>query len=108
MKEHSKHRVEKVNDKAAMEQVGKIRREVFVVEQQVDESLEYEHEDESTHFLAYIDDKPVGTARWRSTAKGIKLERFAVSADARNLGIGSRLVEAIWKDLPKGKKVYLH
>lgn len=98
----------KAEDPASMEEVWRIRREVFVVEQQVDESLEYDHEEESIHFLAWMDDIPVGTARWRTTEKGIKLERFAVRAEARNQGIGSLLVETVWKDLPPGKKVYLH
>ncbi len=91
-----------------MEHVWAIRKEVFVNEQNVDESLEFDHEEESTHFLCFVDGKPVGTARWRDSGKGIKLERFAVKKEFRKRGIGAVLVEAVLKDIPEGKRVYLH
>lgn len=91
-----------------MEHVWAIRKEVFVKEQNVDESLEFDHEEESTHFLCLVDGKPVGTARWRDSGKGIKLERFAVKKEFRNRGIGAALLEAVLKDIPEGKRVYLH
>ncbi|HMV41302.1 MAG TPA: GNAT family N-acetyltransferase [Leptospiraceae bacterium] len=71
-----------------------IRKKVFVEEQKVLLSEEYdEFEDESIHILAYYQDSPVGTARMRKTDKGIKLERFSVLRDYRKLGIGSALVK---------------
>lgn len=86
-----------------------IRREVFVVGQKVDPSLEYEFEVESHHYLLILDDEPVATARWRETAKGIKLERFATLAPHRGKGYGSRLLNSIMEDvLPARKKIYLH
>src|SRR5690349_4368223 len=99
--ESANRKVIKVQDPSLMERGWAIRHEVFVVEQEVDERLEYEHEEESTHFLAWYGDEPVGTARWRSTEKGVKLERFAVNREARNMGIGALLIEAVWNDLPK-------
>ncbi len=57
---------------------------VFVVEQEVDAAEEYdEFDDSSVHFLTKMDGSPVGTARWRFTANGVKLERFAVRKEAR-------------------------
>ncbi len=98
----------KISEPSQMELAWKIRKKVFVEEQQVDESMEWENEEESTHFLAYIDEQAVGTARWRDSGKGIKLERFAVLADFRNHGVGGALVEAVLNDVPKQKRIYLH
>ena len=62
-----------------------IRKNVFVDEQKVSEDIEWdEFEYEAHHVLAFIEDKPVGTARWRKTQKGIKLERFAVLPEFRS------------------------
>lgn len=101
-------RVNKVKDPTDMQIVWEIRKEVFVVEQQVDESMEFDHEEESIHFLCYWENLPVGTARWRESGKGIKLERFAVKQDYRNKGIGAVLLRAVLADLPGSGRVYLH
>jgi predicted GNAT family N-acyltransferase len=101
--------ISKITETAQLEQAFEIRQTVFVVEQQVDPELEYdEYEETAVHFLAAVDGKPVGTARWRKTDKGIKLERFAVLAAYRNRGIGSRLVETVLSSLPNEPHVYLH
>jgi predicted GNAT family N-acyltransferase len=98
------------NEKCDIETAFGIRRKVFVQEQKVDPELEYdEHEQEATHYLAYYNDIPVGTARWRYTQNGVKLERFAVLAEYRKKGIGDALVRKVLEDvLPLGKEVYLH
>lgn len=91
-----------------------IRRRVFVAEQQVPENEEYdEFESVSRHFLALADGVPCGTARWRFTDKGIKMERFAVLPEFRGKRVGSALVEAVLEDIErhpesKGKLRYLH
>jgi len=77
-----------------------IRREVFVVEQNCPPELEWEHEDESTHFLATVNGEPAGAARWRKTDKGYKLERFAVLQKFRGLGVARELVRSVLADLP--------
>jgi predicted GNAT family N-acyltransferase len=92
----------------------KIREEVFVVEQEVDPAAEYdEFEGISTHFLAKLDGIPVGTARWRITQNGVKLERFAVLNQERGKGVGQALVEAVLSDIAANdatadKLKYLH
>ncbi|HQF27851.1 MAG TPA: GNAT family N-acetyltransferase, partial [Bacteroidia bacterium] len=59
--------------------------------------------------LALVDAIPGGTARWRVTDNGVKLERFAVLPAFRNCGVGSTLVNAVLKDvLPLQKMIYLH
>ena len=89
---------------ADLEAAFAIRRAVFVIEQSVDAREEYEFEDESHHFLARSDTatgqtEPSGTARWRKTEKGIKLERFAVLSEFRGQGVGKALVQAVLNDV---------
>ena len=103
-----------INNPEDWSKARQIRKEVFVLEQKVDEKEEFdEFEEVSRHFIAKIGDQAVGTARWRYTEKGIKLERFAVSASARGKGVGQELVKTILQDIDnqvnsKGKLCYLH
>ena len=86
-----------------------IRTEVFVNEQQVDPGLEYEHEEECTHYLLFAGGQAVATARWRETSEGIKLERFATLPDHRSKGYGTAILRVILADvIPLGRPVYLH
>lgn len=106
--------VNKIASEEELKSVFKIREEVFVIEQEVDASEEYdEFEETSTHFLAILDGKSVGTARWRFTPNGVKLERFAVLKEARGKGVGQALVAAVLSDISGneaslGKVKYLH
>ena len=73
-----------------------IRREVFIVGQDVPEDLEVDGLDgECTHVLAVREGRPVGTARLRPVQGGGKVERVAVLASARGLGIGRQLMDAL-------------
>lgn len=103
-------KVIKIKTKEEKELAFKIRNVVFVIEQQVDPSEEYDPEDEiSTHFLAYYNDIPCGTCRWRFKESGIiKLERFAVLKEYRGYGIGMALAESCINDLPYNSKTMLH
>jgi predicted GNAT family N-acyltransferase len=88
-----------------------IRREVFVLEQNVAESEEFDEYDPVTrHFLGLLDTRPCGTARIRKTEKGIKLERFAVLSPDRNLKMGKALVERAVQEalLLHPPLIYLH
>jgi predicted GNAT family N-acyltransferase len=102
-------RINKVDSDLELAHVFEIRREVFVDEQDCPPELEWEFEEESTHFLARLDELPVGAARWRKTEKGYKLERFAVAMAYRGKGVGQALVAAVLADLPNDANyVYLH
>ncbi len=108
-------KVIKISGQAELDQAFAIRRKVFVEEQQVSAEDEYdEFEDSAVHFLVLNSGgKACGTARWRFTGKGIKLERFAVLAECRGSGAGSALVQAVLDDIEKagnraGKVLYLH
>jgi predicted GNAT family N-acyltransferase len=101
--------INKIIDKSQMQKAWDIRRVVFVIEQECPEELEWEFEEESTHYLALLDGKAVGTARWRRTENGFKLERFAVLKEARNSGVGSSLVKHLLNELSdQTEKKYLH
>ena len=96
-------------DTALAESARAIRSKVFIEELGVDKDLEYEHEEESVHFLLLLVEKPVATARCRETEKGIKLERFAVLPPFRNRGFGEAILKEVLKDvIPHGKMIYLH
>lgn len=101
--------VNKVKDKAELEQVFAIRRIVFVEEQNCPPELEWENEDISIHFIAYSDNKACGACRWRKTDAGYKLERFAVLKEFRGKGVGQALVKAALDDLPpQAEYIYLN
>lgn len=106
--------VDKITTEEELKSAFKIREEVFVIEQEVDPAEEYdEFEETSTHFLAMLDGEPVGTARWRFTKNGVKLERFAVLKEARGKGVGQALVAGVLSDISTdtntvGKLKYLH
>jgi predicted GNAT family N-acyltransferase len=86
-----------------------IRREVFVIEQMVSETEEYDQEDVSTHFIALYDGLPVGTARYRTTPNGIKLERFAILKPFRSMGVGSAILQHMLQELSAFEGlIYLH
>lgn len=103
-----------ISSPADLESAFSIRRKVFVEEQRVDAREEYdEFEESSSHFLAFADDIPCGTARWRRTSNGVKLERFAVLPDCRGKGVGKTLVQAVLDDVfsqqPEPiERIYLH
>ena len=86
-----------------------IRRDVFVKEQNISEKIEFDDENfDATYFIAQYNNIFVGTARYRFTDLGIKLERFAVLKSYRNLGIGKELVLYILNSIKDKKLIYLH
>jgi predicted GNAT family N-acyltransferase len=88
--------IEQVNYSEAKLAIKAIRVQVFQEEQKVSEELEFDGLDEtSIQLLAYLDSKPVGTARIRDVGKKTaKIERLAVLSEARGNGIGKKLMEA--------------
>ena len=83
-----------------LDHAREIRKKVFIMEQNVPEDVEIDqYEDTSKHIIALIDNRFIGTARWRKTENGIKLERFAVLKEKRGLGIGNELVRFILEQI---------
>lgn len=100
--------IKKIQTEQELREAHALRFEVFVVEQEVDRELEYEFEEESTHYLALWNGEAAGTARWRKTDKGVKMERFAVKKEYRRNGIATALITEMLKDIPAGTLAYLH
>ncbi|MES2268909.1 MAG: GNAT family N-acetyltransferase [Bacteroidota bacterium] len=92
--------VSKVNNPTDLEKAFAIRHEVFVIGQNCPAHLERANEEEAHHFLVTVNGEPAGASRWRKTADGYKLERFAVLEKFRGFGVGQALVKAVLEDLP--------
>ena len=70
-----------------------IREAVFIQEQQIAPEDEWDAEDTiSTHFVAYLQDHPVATAR---LLKNHSIGRVAVLQSARGTGIGQNIMQAV-------------
>lgn len=100
--------VYKITNPEDLKMAFAIRRQVFVIDQNVDAKAEEDGNDEATHYLAKVNDLPAGTARWRKTENGYKLERFAVLNAYRGSGVGGALVQTLLSELPAGARAYLH
>lgn len=70
-----------------------IREAVFIQEQQIAPEDEWDAKDAiSTHFVAYLQDQPVATAR---LLKNHSIGRVAVLQSARGTGIGQKIMQAV-------------
>ncbi len=74
-----------------------VRRAVFVEEQGVPATLEYDALDETAHhFLLTDGDAPIGAARLVTLAPGVgKIGRVAVLSERRGAGLGRILMDAV-------------
>lgn len=99
--------VTKITKEEDLQKAFAIRDKVFVQGQHVPAHLEHEHDDIAHHFLATLNDEPVGAARWRRTEHGYKLERFAVLENARNKGIAKAMITAVLNDMPQ-EAIYIY
>ena len=92
-----------------MKTAHNIRYDVFVIGQNCPEEIEWEFEEESTHFLVFDNKEAVATARHRKTNNGYKLERFAVLESKRGNGYGHIVLKAILEDLSNfNENIYMH
>jgi len=98
------------SDQEKFKKVRTIREVVFIEEQEVEERDEFdEYEDSSQHYLMCLDEKPIGTARWRHVGDKVKLERFAILKDYRGAKNGDALLQKVIEDAAESKKpMYLH
>ncbi|MDX1627801.1 MAG: GNAT family N-acetyltransferase [Fulvivirga sp.] len=104
--------VVQINTEQELEQAFQIREKVYIEEQQIDREDEFDaYDEEAEHFLAKEGDKPCGTARYRHTDEGIKLERFATLPGFRRRGVASLLMHTMLEHIQisglSDKKVYL-
>ena len=92
----------RITDLRDLDAAFAIREKVFQQEQGVPAALEHDEHDrrDARHYLARAADGiPAGAARWRETAHGVKLERFAVLEGFRNQKIGAVLLHAVLADV---------
>ena len=103
-----KIKVKIINTKKEYEMCLAIRRQVFILEQNISKQIETDdYLVNATHILAFSKEKAVRTTRYRRTDSRIKLERFAVLKQFRNLDIGKVLVLFILEKLKNEKFIYL-
>jgi predicted GNAT family N-acyltransferase len=86
--------VRPARDVAEIEAGHRLRMEVFCEEQGVPRELELDGlDDQATHVVALDETGVIATSRLREVEPGVwKLERMAVDARFRNLGVGARLL----------------
>jgi predicted GNAT family N-acyltransferase len=104
-------RVREVSSPKELQQAFDIRLRVFVTEQGVPAEIELDGDDHrAIHFLAYVDDRPVGTARLVVRRGTAKVGRMAVLKTYRRRGIGSKLLKrAVRGARRRGiQRIYLH
>ena len=91
--------VKNIKDLSDKKKAFKIRHSVFCVEQKVKKKIEFDGLDQfCDHYLAKINELPIGTARIREEKKGIfKIERMAVLKEYRKKGVGRAIIEEILK-----------
>lgn len=76
--------------------IERIRREVFVREQGIPESDEWDGEDAtSVHVLAVLNRDPVGTGRLNRAGK---ISRIAVMSGLRGRGIGTEILRCLLRE----------
>lgn len=99
-----------ISDQEKFAMARQIRSRVFVEEQMVDARDEFDQfEANSEHYLLMVDDKVIGTARWRVNGDSVKLERFAVEKAFRNKGYGHCLLTKVIEDAKAMElPIYLH
>jgi len=84
-----------VSSQKEFDDAMQIRRQVFVEEQHIDPSLEFDGNDFSaTHLVAYFDDEPVGTIRLRYFKDFVKIERLCITKNIRKTNTSTLLIES--------------
>jgi predicted GNAT family N-acyltransferase len=80
-------------NKKELEDAKLVRKQVFVVEQNIDSEIESVGDEKCDHFVAYSDNLPVGGGRINySNPNTAKIERMAVLKNSRGSGIGGKIL----------------
>lgn len=88
--------VKLVQNEKEMADAFSVRKTVFVGEQNVPEEEEIDHlEDESAHFVLYVNGDPKGAGRFRIVDGYGKVERICVLKEQRGTGAGNSIMRTI-------------
>lgn len=90
-------RVKTLEKDADLKDAFAVRRQVFHIEQGIDEAEDFDGRDkDADQFVAYLGDKPVGTARVRFLEDGVgKVERVAILKQYRGKDYGLDIMQHI-------------
>jgi predicted GNAT family N-acyltransferase len=102
--------IKQVHSESDLNKCFEIRRKVFIEEQKVPESEEFDqYETICDHYLVFDKKVITGTARIRKTLNGYKMERIAILKEQRKKGFGIKLVKNLLTRLKKNasSKIYL-
>ena len=99
--------VNNIKDQSDKKKAFEIRNLVFCEEQKVSKEIEFDGLDQfCDHYLAKINELPIGTVRIREEKKGtFKIERMAVLKEYRKKGVGKAIIKEILKHYLKFNKV---
>ena len=105
--------VNNIKDQSDKKKAFEIRNLVFCKEQKVSKKIEFDGLDQfCDHYLAKINNLPIGTARVREQTRGtFKIERMAVLKAYRKKGVGKAIMKKILKhyfNLSKINKLVLN
>lgn len=85
-----------VTDEQELKEAYRVRKVVFVDEQKVPEEEEIDHlEEESTHFVLWDSNDPIGAGRFRVVDGYGKVERICVLKEKRKGGAGKVIMDGI-------------
>lgn len=91
-----------------MEEVFRIRDEVFVHEQRLTNDARHDPDDRSSiHYLAWRDDRPLGTGRLTLHGREAQVAWVAVRPEARGSGLGKAVMEAIIERAERDGAAYI-
>ncbi len=93
----------------SQELIKPVRYQVFVIEQSIPESEEWDDDDaRAIHALAIIDDQVVGTGRLIIHGSQAKIGRMAVLKEQREKGIGIKLLNSLIDAAKQAHVKYLY
>jgi predicted GNAT family N-acyltransferase len=88
--------VKVVENEQELQDAFSVRRTVFIDEQNVPAEEEIDqHEEESTHFVSYLEGAPIAAGRFRVVDGYGKVERICVLKEARKTGSGKAIMKEI-------------
>ncbi len=95
-----------VSSKEDIAECLRLRRLVFIEEQQVPEDEEVDGDDDHcTHILAHVDGEAMGAARFQYINGKAKIQRVCVLKEARGTGLGAQLMRGILETIKAEGKV---